>query len=78
MRGRGGGDLLAVCRYDDTLGDADLRDALPHSDDEREPGELTKGFSGETRGAQSRWDDGERPHAWRSAGVAHTAATITF
>ena len=60
------GDLVAVGGHDDPVGDADLGDALPDADDQRKAGEQAERLSGETRGAQSSWDDGERPHTWRS------------
>ena len=74
------GDLVAVGGDDDAIGHADLDDALPDANDQREAGEKAKRFSGETRGAQSSWDDGERPHTGRSWGCvsARTAAKITF
>ena len=71
------GNLIAISGDDDPIGDANLHYALPHSDDEREATEKTEGFAGETRGAQSGWDNSERPHSWRSAGVARTSAKIT-
>ena len=76
------GDLGAVRRDDDPVCDTDLGYALMDSDDERESSEESKGLAGESRRAQSRWDDGERPHTRRSVRQgyvsARTAAKITF
>jgi len=80
IRGDRASDLVAIRRDHDALGDVRLYHALPRSDDERESGEESKGFSGETRRAQTSWDDGERPHTGRSGRYvsARTAANITF
>ena len=63
-----------------SFGHVELDDALEYANDQREAGEESKRFSGETRGAQSSWDDGERPHTGRSGNCAsaRTAAKITF
>jgi hypothetical protein len=76
------GDLRTVRGDHDVVGDADLCHALVHADDERQSSEESEGFAGEARCAQSRWDDGERPHTRRSVRQgyvsARTAAKITF
>jgi hypothetical protein len=76
------GDLRAVRGHDHPISHADFADALKNTNDQRQAGEKSKRFSGETRRAQSRWDDGERPHRGRSVRKeyvsARTAAKITF
>jgi hypothetical protein len=76
------GDLLAVRGDHDPICNADLGHPLKYANDQRNAGEKSKRFSGETRGAQSSWDDGERPHTGRSLrrenARARTAAKITF
>jgi hypothetical protein len=76
------GNLDAVRGDHDPIGDADLRDALVHAHDEWQSSEKSERLAGEARGAQSRWDDGERPHTRRSVRQgyvsARTAAKITF
>jgi hypothetical protein len=75
-------DFFGIGSYDDTVEQPELRHALPNADDERKAGEEAEGFAGETRRAQSGWDDGERPHSWRpgpfSIGNALTGAKFTF
>ena len=82
VRGHDLGDFVAVGGHHDPVGHADLRDALIHADDQRKAGEESERLAGEARGAQSRWDDGERPHTVRSARrgyvSARNAAKITF
>jgi hypothetical protein len=77
-----GGDLGAVRGDDNPIGDTNLGYALVDANDEREASEESKGLAGEARRAQSRWDDGERPHTRRSVRQgyvsARTAAKITF
>src|SRR5262249_47582362 len=72
-------NLVTVRGNDDPVEYAELADPLPYADHERKTSEESKGFWGEARRAQSGWDDGERPHAWRPAsGNAPTAEKITF
>ena len=76
--------LVAIGGHDDRRGHVQLRDAPPDADDERQTGEEAEGFTGETRGAQSGWDNSEHSLAWRSRGVGWAAwgalatAKITF
>ena len=74
------GDLIAVRSYHDALGDVHIDDALPNANDQRQAGEESERFSGETGRSQSGWDDGKRPHTGRSGQnvSAHSAANITF
>jgi hypothetical protein len=62
----GRGDFVVVGGDDNGLRNADLNDALEHTNDQRKAGEKAERFSGETGGAQSSWDDGKRPHTGRS------------
>ena len=70
-------DFVAVGRDEAAVDDVERQHALPHADDERQAGEDAKRFAGEARRAQAGWDYGERPHSWRSVGVALTAAIFT-
>jgi hypothetical protein len=58
-------DQLAVGRDDAAVGDAELTHALEDADDEGETGEESERLPGETRRAQSGWDDGQRLHERR-------------
>ena len=76
-------DLVAVGGDDAAVGDAERDDALQDADDEGDAGEEAERLSGETRRAQSRWDDGERPHVRlagprRSDAHAERAPDATF
>jgi hypothetical protein len=75
MRPHRVGHFGAVGGNDAAIGDGHRGDALPDANDERKAGEKSKRLSGEARGAQSGWDDGERPHTWRSRAPA--AARVT-
>ena len=83
MLARDAGNFVAIGRHDDCVRDVELDDALPHADDERQSGEESKWFSGETGGTQSGWDHGEHTHRSRSLGggvggeTALTTAKIT-
>jgi hypothetical protein len=82
------GDLAAVCghhvadfvtirRDDNVVSDTGVEHALPHANNEWDAGEKAERLSGEARRPQSGWDDSERLHAFRSVGVALTAAKFT-
>ena len=58
-------DQLAVGGDETTIGDAELAHALEDADDNGETGEEAERLPGETRGAQSGWDDGQRLHGRR-------------
>ena len=61
-----------------SVGDAERADALPDADDQGESREEAEGLSGETRGAQSCWDDGERLHAEAGPGCNFHAIEVSL
>jgi hypothetical protein len=83
------GDLVAVSRDNDPVGDAEGADALENADDDGNASEEPEGLTGEPRGVEPRGDDGERPHvrlagtrwgwsARRCGARARRAADATF
>jgi hypothetical protein len=59
------------------VSDTGVEHTLPHADNEWDAGKKAERLSGEARRPQSGWDDSERLHAFRSVGVALTAAKFT-
>lgn len=58
-------NLTAVGGDHDHIGEVERLNALQHANNERGAGEKSKGFPGESRRAQARWDDGEGSHERR-------------
>jgi hypothetical protein len=69
-------DLLAIGGDHDAIGHAECGHALENSDDDGDARERPEGFSGETRRAQSGWDDGERLHAERGRDATFTPRKV--
>src|SRR5687767_13035573 len=67
------GDLIAVCRHDDIVGDTERRNAFPDADHQGHSANEAKRLSRESGRRESRGDDGERLHAGpgRACGAAN-------
>ena len=69
-------DLITVGGDDDAVGDAKGGDALEDANDNGDAREEAEGFSGETRGAQTCWDNGKSLHANRPESATFTPRKI--
>src|SRR5439155_12084059 len=69
------GDFGAVGGDDAVVGDADLADAFPDAEDQRDAAKEAERLAGETGRPQSSWDDGERPHSSRLCALPATTVT---
>jgi hypothetical protein len=73
--GRDGDHFRTVGGDDALVGDADVADAFPDPENERDSAEESKRLSGEAGGSQTGWDDGERPHFRRLNALSEETVT---